>query len=211
MESEPAGGAAASPRPALSTRRQAFVDEYLIDFNATRAAIRAGYSKDSAHALASRLLRQPAVKAAVEEAIAARAQRTRVTADRVIAEYARLAFTDMRRYAEWDADGVRLRPHTVLNADDAAAVVEIVPVGAKGRGRIKLHDKRAALDALARHLGLFGVRGAYGIRPLGSDLRTEDQNRARAALKARIERIIAERDDPAAAEAATASDMTAEK
>jgi phage terminase small subunit len=179
----------------LTPKRRAFLDEYLIDFNATRAAVRAGYGARSAHAIGSRLLRQPAIKAALDAAIAARAERTRVTADRVIAEYARLAFADMRRYAEWNESGVKLRPHTSLSADDAAAVVELIPVGAGGRARIKLHDKRAALDALARHLGLFGT-GPNGIvrYPPGTDIRTAALQRARAALKASIEKIIAERD-----------------
>jgi phage terminase small subunit len=181
----------------LTPKRRAFIDEYLIDFNATRAAVRAGYGARSAHTIGSRLLKLPAVKAALDAAIAARAERTRVTADRVIAEYARLAFADMRRYAEWNADGIKLRPHTSLSADDAAAVVELIPVGAAGRARIKLHDKRPALDALARHLGLFGGGPDGVVRfPPGTNLRTAALERARAALKERVERIVAARDKP---------------
>jgi phage terminase small subunit len=181
-------------REGLTPKRRAFIDEYLIDFNATQAAMRAGYGERSAHTIGSRLLKLPEVKAALDAAIAARAERTRVTADRVIAEYARLAFADMRRYAEWNEDGIKLRPHTSLSADDAAAVVELAPVGAGGRARIKLHDKRAALDALARHLGLFGRGRDDFVRYPGVNLRTRAADEARAALKERIEQIVAARD-----------------
>ena len=126
-------------------------------------------------------------------AIAARTRRTQVTADRVIEEYARLAFTDMRRFSEWGPEGVTLRPHTVLSEEDAAAIVELTPVGAKGRARIKLHDKRPALDALARHVGLFGH--GRGQHPVVMDIRTDAQRRAREALKERIEKILAARQD----------------
>jgi len=88
--------------------------------------------------------------------------------------------------------GVTLRPHTDLSADDVAAVVEIVPVSIvpvsivpvskDGKARIKLHDKRPALDTLARHLGLFGARRS------GTDIRTQAQNRARAALNEKSSR-----------------------
>jgi phage terminase small subunit len=192
---EPIGGAATRPsRPALSVKRRAFVDEYLVDLNATQAAIRAGYSRRSACTLGSRLLALPVVRAALDAAIAARAERTRVSADRVIEEYARLAFTDMRNFTEWGPGGVTLRPHTALSAADAAAVVELIPVGAKGLARIKLHDKRPALDALARHLGLFGY--GLGQHPVIGDFRTPAQDRARAALKAQIAKIVAEREPP---------------
>jgi phage terminase small subunit len=174
----------------LTPKRRAFVAEYLIDFNATQAAMRAGYGAKSAHTMGSRLLRLPPVKASVEAALAARAERTRVTADRVIAEYARLAFADMRRYAEWGETGVKLRAHTSLDADDAAAVVEVAPVGQSGRAKIRLHDKRPALDALARHLGVFTPKN----RPFAGDFSNEQQRRARAVLKERIEKIIKERE-----------------
>jgi phage terminase small subunit len=200
------------PRPSLTPKRRAFIDEYLIDFNATQAAIRAGYKEKSAHTVGSRMLGMPPVKAALEAAIAARAERTRATADRVIAEYARLAFADMRRYVEWGPDGVKLRPHWELSADDAAAVVEIVPVGAEGKARIKLYDKRPALDALARHLGLFDSRWPGQERvPYGSDIRTAAQTRARAALKERIEKIIKEREEQETTPAAPSADQTAER
>jgi phage terminase small subunit len=82
----------------LTSRQSRFVEEYLIDLNGKQAAVRAGYSAKSAEVQASRLLRNTAVQAALGEAMQARSQRTEVTADRVVAELAKLAFADMRDY-----------------------------------------------------------------------------------------------------------------
>jgi phage terminase small subunit len=160
----------------MSPRQRRFIDEYLVDLNGTQAAIRAGYAPKRASNSAWRLLRRPAIAAAVHEAMAARETRTRITADRVLKEYARIAFADMRRVTEWGPEGVKLRPHTAVSEDDAAAIAEIASGSDKGgRGRIKLHDKKGALDAIARHLGLFGGAGTVA----------DPQARAKAAARAR--------------------------
>jgi phage terminase small subunit len=197
----------------LTAKRRAFVDEYLIDFNATQAAKRAGYGAKSAGTIGSRLLHMPAVKAALDRAIAARAARTRVSADNVIAELRRIGFSDMRHFATWNESGVTLRPHTSLSDDDAAAVVELRPVGDKGNVRIRLHEKRPALDALARHLGVLGARrpGRTGDPgrvpvPFAGDYSNEQQRGARATLKALIDKIVADRPKAVAGNAAIAPD-----
>ncbi|MGH7035838.1 MAG: terminase small subunit [Stellaceae bacterium] len=140
----------------LTPREQHFLEEYAIDFNPTEAALRSGAASAKAQAEAASLLRQPAVAAAVERLRAARQQRRRVTADRVIEEYARIAFADLRDFLDWGPKGVTLRAKEHLNDWQAGAVADIEPPGANGKGaRLRLHDKKAALDALARHLGLF--------------------------------------------------------
>lgn len=68
----------------LTPKQSAFVQEYLIDLNATQAAIRAGYSERTANEQASRLMKNPAVKAAIEAAQEARAERTEITQDYVL-------------------------------------------------------------------------------------------------------------------------------
>ena len=94
----------------LSPKQAAFVAEYLIDLNATRAAIRAGYSERTAGWTGCRLLRNAAVREAVEREQARRAERTGITADRVLAELANIAFADPRDLMEWgrNAEGQRL-------------------------------------------------------------------------------------------------------
>ncbi len=81
----------------LNDRQARFVAEYLVDLNATQAAIRAGYSPPSARTQAADLLPNPNLAAAIAEAQAARGRRTEVTADRVVLELARVAFGDPRR------------------------------------------------------------------------------------------------------------------
>ncbi len=71
---------------ALSNKRRRFVDEYIIDLNATQAAIRTGYSEKTAYSQGQRLLKNVEVAAVVSEAIEARAKRTEFTADDVVRE-----------------------------------------------------------------------------------------------------------------------------
>ena len=94
----------------LNDRQCRFVAEYLVDLNATQAAIRSGYSAATANQIGARLLANVKVAAAIAEAQAARSRRTEVTADRVVLELARVAFGDPRRVMSWGPGGVKLRP-----------------------------------------------------------------------------------------------------
>src|SRR6478736_4951624 len=108
----------------LNDRQRRFVEQYLVDLNATQAAIRAGYSAATASEQASRLLANVKVAAAIAEAQAARSRRTEVTADRVVLELARVAFGDPRRVLSWGPGGVKLRPSDELTDEEAAIVAE---------------------------------------------------------------------------------------
>lgn len=68
----------------MTPKQKAFVQEYLIDLNATQAAIRAGYSKRTAHVIGHENLRKPDIAAAIEGAINERTKRTEITADYVL-------------------------------------------------------------------------------------------------------------------------------
>lgn len=146
---------------ALTAKQRRFVDEYLVDLNATAAARRAGYSPTSA----PRLLATPAVAEAVTEAQATRAARLQLSQDDVVRELAAIAFTDLRDVAEWGNDPdegeaqrplLRLRPSSGLDAR-AAAAIESVKISDRGVA-IRLHDKLRALELLGRHLGMFAPR-----------------------------------------------------
>ena len=145
----------------LTPRQSLFVAEYLVDLNAKQAAIRAGYAPGSAADRGWELLnRCPPVMTRLKEAMAERAQRTQIGAERVLKEIARIAFADIRNYlAEGPDKTLVVRPLMQMSDDDVAALAEIWASGkAKSLRRIKLHDKRAALEMLARHLGLIGKR-----------------------------------------------------
>ena len=98
---------------------------------------------------------QGAVPADHDE-ITARAARLGITADRVLQAYAHIAFADLRHIVEWSAkEGLIIKSLGELSDDDVAAISEIVPGIGSGHPRVKLYDKKAALDAIARHLGMF--------------------------------------------------------
>ena len=142
----------------LNDRQSRFVAEYLVDLNATQAAIRAGYSPASARTQAADLLTNPNIAAAIAEAQAARSRRTEVTADRVVLELARVAFGDPRRVMSWGPGGVKLRPSAELADEEAAIVAEVGETTTKEGGslRVKTVDKLGALRLLGQHLGMFG-------------------------------------------------------
>jgi phage terminase small subunit len=142
---------------------QRFVEEYLVDGNATKAATRAGLRGRDLSAAGAKMLTRRLVAAAIEQERERSMARTRITRDRVLREYARLAFAEIGDIADWDEDGMmRLKPKAALSQDDRAAVVEVATrSGKKGaRARVRMHSKIRALDALAKHLGLWGKAAA---------------------------------------------------
>jgi phage terminase small subunit len=157
MTGDPRGAAIPSPR------QKRFVEEYLVDLNATQAAIRAGYSPKTAEAQCSRLLSHVKVQRAIEARMAERSKRTEVTADRVLLEIARLGFSDLRRL--FDEDGRLKRPDEW--DDDTAASIASIEIVSRSLGdgvveyvrKIKLWDKGKALDQLRKHLGLYRDQG----------------------------------------------------
>lgn len=149
----------------LTSRQRRFVEEYLIDLNGTQAAIRAGYSAESARQMAWENLTKPAIADAIAEGRAAQTVRTELTADRVLNELQKLAFANMQDFMRVTSEGEPYVDVSLLTRDQAAALQEFtVEDYTEGRGddarevkrvRIKLSDKRAALTELGRHLGLF--------------------------------------------------------
>ncbi len=163
----------------LTDREQQFVNEYLVDFCANHAARRVGFKP---HKCNYKIKYRKAVAAAIEQAIAERSKRTQITADRVLREYARIAFADIRTFAGRGA--ASLKDVADLSDDDAAAVVELNGA-ADGKGlKVKLHDKKKALDALARHLGLF-TRGQEE-----SESPSAAAERIRELIRARHARLV---------------------
>lgn len=182
----------------MTPKNRIFVHEYLIDLNATQAALRAGYRKGYARRAGFVLLRNPAIAAAVAAGMAARSRRLEIDGDRVMKEFAKIAFANIGRVAVWGKDGVELREHTEISEDDAAAIVELSLDG-KHRGRIKLHDKRAALEVLGRHVGIFKPRSL----PFAGDYSNAQQRHARAFLQQQVTKVLAEDAAKAAATSTT--------
>ena len=169
----------------LTGKQERFVQEYLIDRNATRAAVRAGYGERSARQEGYRLLhdaRYRHVQEAVRQAIRELREAHEHLRDRIIQERCRIAFSDVREFYERCEDGeLRLKPVDELVGDEAAAILEIKEVqfegkdGAPGVSRkLKLHPKNEALAALEKILGLTKDRvehsGALDIRGAREEL-----------------------------------------
>lgn len=142
---------------ALTKKQQTFVDEYLIDLNATQAAIRAGYSSHTAKDIGCENLSKPNIRACVDKAMAERSKRTGVNQDRVIRELAKIAFVNAANLINFKCASVE----EDATEDDTAAIqsvkVKITPSedGDIIEREVKLYDKRAALVDLGKHLGMF--------------------------------------------------------
>lgn len=143
----------------LSDKQKLFCDEYLIDLNATQAAIRAGYSKKTAYSSGQRLLKDVEVQKWVQFRMEERGKRTEITQDRVLEEYAKLAYFDPQKL--YDENG-NLLPVNKLDKDVAAALIGVDVTESIIDGnvvtltkKVKYSDKKGALDSLARHLGMF--------------------------------------------------------
>lgn len=139
---------------ALTKKQKLFVEEYLIDLNATQAAIRAGYSPNNADKIGSELLGKTRVLNEIKTAMAERSRRTGISQDRVIRELARIAFVNA-------ADVINTKDATIkadANVDDTAAIqsVKVKSFGEDGIEReIKMADKLRALELLGKHLGMY--------------------------------------------------------
>lgn|GEM_PF-3069267 len=127
-----------------------------------------------------------AAAAADRDEIIARAARLGITPERVLQEYARIAFADLRRIADWGPNGLVPKTPEALSDADAAAIAEIVSGRAGADCRIRLYDKKAALDALARHLGMF-ARAA----PRAEEAPQAGAEDAREVLARRLARLAA--------------------
>lgn len=164
---------------ALNDKQRRFRDEYLIDLNATQAAIRAGYSERSAYSQGQRLLKDAEMQASIAKAQAERSKRTEITQDRVLQELAAIGFSDIRKIF---ADGRLLESSEW--PDDVAPAISAAEFETRnlGKGKIehvaklKLWDKGRALEAIARHLGMMrqdvnlNVTGGVLVAPTTTDM-----------------------------------------
>lgn len=150
----------------LNDRQKRFCDEYLIDLNATQAAIRAGYSEKYANTNAPKLLQNTAIKEEIQKRKADRVERTEITQDMVLRELAIIAFSNAADYAsvvekevEVEAGNpVKYRTvEPVLTETLTEAQKKALAVIKKGRDgfEVKPYDKVRALELLGKHLGMF--------------------------------------------------------
>lgn len=161
----------------MTAKQQRFCDEYLIDLNATQAAIRAGYSEKTANEQGARLLAKVSVQEYIQERKQERVARTEITQDMVLKELAIIAFSNAADYASViekqamvdvdgvtvplnDADGNPVMYRTVepvLTADLTEEQKKALSVIKRGKDgfEVKPYDKVRALELLGKHLGMW--------------------------------------------------------
>ncbi len=143
----------------LTKTEQAFLGEYIQDFNGRRA-YQAVYqrckSENTAAVEASRILRKPNVAAELERRLQRVQAKAELNADEIIQEMKKLAFANQQDYARFGPGGVKLKDSDDLTRDQMAAISEVreARTGRHRTFQLKLHDKKAALDSLARWAGI---------------------------------------------------------
>lgn len=168
----------------LTAKQHQFAREFIVDLNATAAYQRVyGCSEAVARASASRLLADVNISSYIQQLQQQRSHRTQITADRVLTEIARVAFSNITDVVEFDESGVRFKSSTEIDDEVKSAIVEVSSDVTYSRGgedgemeptvkrKVKMHNKLQALDLLAKHLGLtsdfnqaIAVLQTYGIQ-----------------------------------------------
>lgn len=154
----------------LTPKQAAFVQEYLIDLNATQAAIRAGYSSKDADVTGPRLLGNVGIQEAIQAAMAERSERTQINQDWVLKRLALLADANPKKLASWDEGGVTVKDSDELTDDEAYLINEVILdetiKESKDGSELVLHrqkrlkpisdnTKAKALELIGKHLGMF--------------------------------------------------------
>ena len=151
--------------PNLSEQQVCFCDEYLVSFNAYRSAISAGYSENTARR--GELLHYPKIQEYLRMKMQQRSERMEITHDMILREYAKIAFSSMANYYDQRGD---LKPACELTETERTAISFLQTTNiAEPDGyivgavtKIKLHNKMAALDKIAKHLGFFEAKKVAG-------------------------------------------------
>lgn len=153
-----------SERSKLTPKQERFVQVYLVDVNATQAAIRAGYSKKTAQEQSSRLLSNVMVPKAIAKGKQALAEKAGVMAKKVDVEMARIGFANMQDYLDLSDPENLTIDLSKITPEQASVIAEtrVERRGLQRRVTIKLHDKPNALVNLGKHLGLFNDRQLHG-------------------------------------------------
>ena len=153
----------------LNTKQRKFVREYLLDLNATQAAIRAGYSRKTSGEIGHRLLKHVEVKKAIRRGMDKAAARYDISQERILKELAIIAYSDLKHHLDIDPDTGAIRakgfedmPGETSRALKAIKEDRVIKEDADGhkttvfdKVRFELHDKLRALELLGKHRGMF--------------------------------------------------------
>lgn len=167
----------------LTPKQKRFVEEYLVDLNATQAAIRAGYSSKTARQIGEQNLSKLDIQTEIQKAMKDRSTRTEITQDRVLQELAKVGFADIKDFLTFRTERTVVGYHKGEAVIDYSHVVElknsenidgsiVSEVSLKdGQLKFKLHDKMKALQDIGRHLGMFIDKSEVNLK---TDKKLED-------------------------------------
>lgn len=148
----------------LNEKQLAFCREYTVDFNATQAAIRAGYTVRSAGQIGERLLKKDEIGHQIKLLLEKTSERLEISKDRVLQELAAIGYSNVVDFIDDDNKVKSLKdiPRILTKAISGIEVTETTETNmATGKStteintKLKFHPKTAALDSLSKHLGLF--------------------------------------------------------
>lgn len=140
----------------LTEKQQRFVEEYLVDLNATQAAIRAGYSVKTADVQGSRMLGNVKVQSAIGEAMALRSRRTGINQDRVVLELAKIAFVKITDIVNSDGEIKEdAKPEDLACIETVKYKASNTDKGDSVEREVKISSKLKALELLGKHLGMW--------------------------------------------------------
>lgn len=180
----------------LTPKQAKFCKEYLVDLNATQAAIRAGYSQKTAYSHGQRLLKNVEIQNEIQRQREGASERTEVTIDRCLKEYACLAFLDTLDVFNEDGTlkNIQDMPESARRAIAGIEVTDLTEMGTKygTLSKVKLSNKKDALDSLMRHLGGFNdkvqIELAEGLKLLLSMLPMDWQDKIKQKLVSRYKK-----------------------
>lgn len=148
----------------MTEQRKRFVDKYFETLNATQSAIYAGYSELSAKSQASQLLCDPEIEAYLSDLRNTLAEKTGITQQRVLQEYAKIAFFDIREAFDVDGGLIHVKQLDDNSAGAISSIKSSEEWGEDDAGNkiivgtlkeVKVFDKIRALQDLGKHLGMF--------------------------------------------------------
>lgn len=197
----------------FTERQLRFIEQFMIDGNATQAAVRAGFSTKTAQQQGARLLSNVVVSAEIARRRTLLSRRYEISADRVVSEYAKIAFARVTDYTTFGPKGVTARDSKDIDESALDAIAEVKERSGKGSRRcvsIKLHSKTEALHALGKHLGLFVDRHEHEIGERLRDGLTRISARLSPAAQEELVRAIGSELDEAVEPEAIESDEESE-
>lgn len=192
----------------LTEKQKRFCDEYLIDLNATQAAIRAGYSDKTANRIANENLSKLDIQEYIQKRMKDREKRTEITQDKVLNELAKIGFVDIKQYLQYktaktviDHDAETGEPiidyKQIIDVLDSSevdgSVIQEVSIGKDGTFKFKLHDKMSALEKIGKHLGMFTDK--VESKNINENLNTDMTNLSADDRKKRINELIGKMQD----------------